>query len=578
MPSSGTEWTWSDRDLHLLLVEDSTDDADLLILELKRRGFPLGHHTRVETADEMTSALEWGSWDLVISDHQMPTFSAFEALEILKNHNLDIPFIIVSGAIGEDTAVRAMRAGAHDYILKGNLARLLPAIRRELGESVERQRRRDAERATRRYIERLGILHDIDRAIIAAQSIEEIANSVVRRLGVLLGSSHALLLLTDRMVATRSTLVVEKEWDHDANPLQNTDRKTGSQVDISPFFARLQQGETLTNIDADPTASADDLGSLFDQLDLQIEGRSFIVSPVIHDNRLLGLMVNVDCPPVVFNSEQIEVSRGVANQLAVALQQAYLVEQIEQHAEELERRVAERTRELREANEELEAFTYSVSHDLRAPLRSVQGYAEVLRTEYGNQLEGDGLYYLERIGDGARRMDNLIRDLLAYSQLRLQSLRLWPVTLSTTLQAVLDRLAEDVREAGAEIILQEPLPRITGDQEIVGVILHALLKNALVYRSPDRPLVIDISSETGAGSTRLMIADNGIGIPEEYHEQIFRIFERLHLSDDYEGNGIGLALVRKGIERMGGTCGVLSDGRTGSTFWLEWPQKPMRYE
>ncbi len=578
MSSSGTEWTWSDRDLRLLLVEDSTDDADLLVLELRRRGFPLAHHLRVETAEEMTAALESRDWDLVISDHQMPTFSAFEALEILKNHDLDIPFIIVSGAIGEDTAVRAMRAGAHDYILKGNLARLLPAIRRELGEAVERQRRREAEQATRRYIERLGILHDIDRAIIAAQSIEEIADSVVRRLGLLLGSSHALLLLTDRMVATRATLLVEKMWQNGAPRERSSPGVTGNVIDISSVFSRLQQSETLTNVEDDPSASAEELHDLFAQLEVDLEGRWFIISPVIHDNRLLGLMVNVDGPPRSFTSEQIEVSRGVANQLAVALQQAYLVAQIEQHAVELEQRVGERTRELREANEELEAFTYSVSHDLRAPLRSVQGYAEVLRSEFGGQLEGIGLEYLEKICDGARRMDNLIRDLLAYSQLRLQSLRLWPVTLSTTLQAVLDRLADEVRETGAEIVVHDPLPRITGDQEIVGVILHALLKNALTYRSAERPLKIEISSETGAGTTRLMIADNGIGIAPEYQEQIFRIFERLHLRDEYEGNGIGLALVRKGIERMGGTCGVISDGSSGSTFWLEWPQKPMRYE
>lgn len=578
MHSAGSEDIWTESDLRLLLVEDSVDDADLLILELRRRGMPIVHHRRVETADQMADALANDSWDLVISDHQMPGFSAFEALDILKSYHLDIPFIIVSGAIGEDTAVRAMRSGAHDYILKGNLARLLPAIQRELGEARQRERRREAERATQRYVERLGILHDIDRAILAAHSIREIAQSVVERLGLLLGSSHAALLLTDRVVGTRATVLAERQWLPNIAPAERSPLRSNRVVDISPVFTRLHHGETLTNIESDLNESTDEIRQLCTNLDLDLDGRCFIISPIVYENRLLGLMLNIDRRHSTFSPEQVEVASDVANQLAIALQQAYFAEQIEKHAVELEQRVAERTRELQEANEELEAFTYSVSHDLRAPLRSVRGYADLIQDEFGDELPGDSRLYLEKIGEGTHRMDNLIQDLLSYSQLRLQSLRLWPVSLSTALQGVLDRLREEIREAQAEITVHDPLPRITGDQEIVGVILHALLKNALSYRSSERPLQITISSTTEEGRTRLTIADNGIGIPAEYHDQIFRIFERLHLSDDYEGNGIGLALVKKGIERMGGACGVISDGLTGSTFWLEWPQKSIRHE
>ncbi|HEU0167106.1 MAG TPA: EAL domain-containing protein [Chloroflexota bacterium] len=134
------------RLLHLLLVEDSDDDAELLLIELRRAGYEL-HHTRVETAEQMHEALRDNSWDVVISDYHLPRFDALAALDTLHEQPLDVPFIIISGAIGEETAVAAMKRGAHDYVMKGNLARLVPAIERELREARERSARREAELA-----------------------------------------------------------------------------------------------------------------------------------------------------------------------------------------------------------------------------------------------------------------------------------------------------------------------------------------------------------------------------------------------------------------------------------------------
>ena len=236
----------SSSELRLLIVEDSVDDADLLLLELKREGFSVTQETRVETGEGMKRALEEKEWDLIIADHKMPSFSAFQALDILKEHRVDIPFIILSGAIGENTAVEAMRAGAHDYILKGNLARLVPAINRELREADQRNRRRRAEQAGIRFNERLGILHDIDRAILAAHSTGEIATSALERLGPLLGSSQSLLLLTDRMVATRAAVHAEMAWDSGKSKIVERDL----QLDISTLFAELHQGKAFWSGDS----------------------------------------------------------------------------------------------------------------------------------------------------------------------------------------------------------------------------------------------------------------------------------------------------------------------------------------
>jgi DNA-binding NtrC family response regulator len=135
----------NDKHLNLLVVEDSEDDAQLVGRELRRGGYEV-EYKRVETAQDMEAALASHSWDLIICDYSMPSFSAPKALEVLKSMDRDIPFIIVSGTIGEETAVEALKAGAHDFLIKGNLARLLPAIQREIQDAeVRRERKRGRE-------------------------------------------------------------------------------------------------------------------------------------------------------------------------------------------------------------------------------------------------------------------------------------------------------------------------------------------------------------------------------------------------------------------------------------------------
>lgn len=556
----------NEQPLHLLIVEDSEDDAELLLIELKRNGLTIARTERVESAAQMSVALDTGGWDIIISDHNMPGFSAFDALTLIQSRQLDIPFIILSGAIGEDTAVQAMRAGAHDYILKGRLARLIPAIHRELQEAEERRKRRLAEEENRKIYERLTILHDIDMAILAAHSTEEIAASVIQRLCRLLKSRHSLLLLVDPADSTRASVIAHAQCAEE-NSVELVETIIDD-LDISTLPPSLPIAEPLHS----PDGVADGpIGDLFATIGVD-PSPGFIITPMYADGNLEALLISVSSG-TRFVDEQIVVMREIADQMAVAIRQAQLHRQIENHALELEARVAERTKELQEATIELEAFAHSVSYDLRAPLRAVQGYIDVLQEEYGPQFDSQAALYIESISDGARRMDLLIKDLLIYSQLRLQGLRLWPVSLSTTVTNVLSALAPDVNARKAEITVEEPLPRVTGDPEIIASIVRALLMNALTFVEEGVQPRITVRAESDENRVRLLIEDNGIGVPAEYQEQIFRIFERLHRPEQFEGNGIGLAIVRKGMERMGGKSGVISDGTNGSTFWLEWSKK-----
>jgi PAS domain S-box-containing protein len=240
----------------------------------------------------------------------------------------------------------------------------------------------------------------------------------------------------------------------------------------------------------------------------------------------------------------------------------------------LEHRVEERTGELAEANRQLEAFTYTVSHDLRAPLRGIQGFAEALREDYRDKLDGNGQEYLRRVEAGARRMEVLIEDLLAYSRLSRTNLSLSPVSLSTALHEAMMLLESDIRQRSAQITIPEQLPAVCAHLPTLVQVLQNLIANALKFTPPGQSPAVVITAEAEDAFVRLSIRDYGIGIEPDFFERIFQVFERLHGQDQFPGTGIGLAIVKKGVERMGGTCGVESEINRGSKFWIQLRRVP----
>jgi PAS domain S-box-containing protein len=221
---------------------------------------------------------------------------------------------------------------------------------------------------------------------------------------------------------------------------------------------------------------------------------------------------------------------------------------------------------------ELEAFSYSVSHDLRAPLRVMQGFATTLIEDYGDRLDDPGRDFARRIVEAAQHMDRLIRDLLAYSRLNQTELNLEPVALSAVVAEAIADLQAEIEEQQAQVTVVEPLPRVLGHSGILVQIIQNLISNAVKFVPPQTQPQVHIWAEENPFGIRLWVKDNGLGIAAEYHERIFRIFERLHSSESYPGTGVGLALVHKGIERLGGRVGVESKIGQGSRFWLELPR------
>ena len=249
-----------------------------------------------------------------------------------------------------------------------------------------------------------------------------------------------------------------------------------------------------------------------------------------------------------------------------------MVTRVGEAQQRLEDRVRARTAELQERNEELEAFAYSISHDLRAPLRAMGGFSQALLEDYGERLDQTGRQYAERVVAGANTMDLLIRDLLSYSRITRSELRLTPLDLHHAMQSATEQVADDVAARHARVVVDEPLPAVIGHETTLAQVLANLLANAIKFVPAERTPEVHVRAERRDGRVRVWVEDNGIGIAPEHHERIFRVFERLNPAEDYPGTGIGLAIVRKGVERMGGHVGVESQPGGGSRFWIELSQ------
>ena len=267
-------------------------------------------------------------------------------------------------------------------------------------------------------------------------------------------------------------------------------------------------------------------------------------------------------------------------------------ERLRRYATELEHRVAERTANLAQSIQSLEGVLYHVAHDLRAPLRSMASFTNILLEEYGRQFDERGRDYAERVSNAARRMDRLVQDLLAFGRLAHMAVPVSRINLEAEVNAVVGHFSEEMEARGATVEVCAPLPPVKANGAVLGQALSNLISNGLKFVPPETKPRLRISAErkkpvaenaaggiNGAAAretpdadvVRIWIEDNGIGIAPEYHERIFRMFERLHGVDAYPGTGIGLAIVRKGVERMGGRVGVESTGGNGSRFWMELP-------
>ncbi len=236
--------------------------------------------------------------------------------------------------------------------------------------------------------------------------------------------------------------------------------------------------------------------------------------------------------------------------------------------ETLERTVAERTAQLRDTVAELESFSYSIAHDMRAPLRSMNGYARFLQQDFGQMIPEEGRDFLGRIASSAGRLDRLITDVLNYSKIGRGEMRLEKVDIEKLTREIVDTYP-NLSQSNATILVQAPMPAVVGNSAALTQCISNLLSNAIKFVAPGRKPQVRIHTQTNEDIVRFCVEDNGLGIDREGQKRIFRLFQRLNPAADFEGTGIGLTIVYKAVERMGVRVGVESEPGCGSMFWIE---------
>ena len=551
--------------LRVLIVEDSEDDSVLILRELRRSGFAPASQ-RVETPEAMRLALSQQPWDVVISDYSMPRFSGLAALSTLRESDLDLPFIVVSGNIGEEVAVDAMKAGAHDYVMKENLARLGPAVQRELQEVQVRKAKEQAEtRSTQLYKEtrlqanKLAALLEIGSDISSTLDLAAVLRRIARHAGELLDVDETDIYFLDERNARLRPIVSLGNYEEEtlALPLKMGEGIVG-------WIAQSGVAEVINHAERDPRA-------------VQIPGtpvepNALVCAPLIYGGHVRGVMsLGRTNPKKDFTQADLDFLVSLARQAAIAIENARLYADEQQRTEELARAL-EQQRDLDRLKDQ---FIQNVSHELRTPVTIIQGYAELLESGDLGHLLPEHKEPISIIARRAQSLRKLVDDLTTILQTQARGFGRLPVNLTKMVHDVMADFQPVAEQSGLRIAayVEPGLPAFRGNYDYLRRMMDNLVDNAVKFTPPGGDVSIAVSHK--ARDLFIKVKDTGVGIPEN---QLERIFERFYQVDGgiarkYGGTGLGLALVKEIAASHDGRVTVRSQEGMGSEFCVQLPFK-----
>ncbi len=497
----------TDRKLKILILEDNPVHAELLEDDLRTAGFAFSAK-RVETANAFREALVRYAPDLILSDYDLPGFNGMRALQMAKDLCPGIPFILVTGAIGEEKAIDILTSGATDYVLKNRMSRFVPAVQRAMKEVKERKEREKAEWSFKVLVEQIPAvtyrIRPSDRSMKYSY------------LYVSPQSESALGIPPSELLANPDLLI---NRIHRADRASVIDEMSRSLLEERTFSAEYRV--------------------------LHPDGRTVWV----HDEAALLR----DESGVALYYQGILRDITPRKQAEEALRRAH---------DTLEQRVKERT-------EELEAFTSSVSHDLRGPLWMLDNYIQMLTDDYSGRMEPDLEGRIETIQKTVNQMDRLIEDLLSLSRVDKAELAIAPIDFR---EIVFDAWREicDLNPSEKICLTVKDLPAAQGDRNLIRQAIYNLLSNAAKFSGCGQHPVIEVGGHAEGNHSVVYIRDNGVGFDMKDYDKLFTLFQRLHGSA-FEGTGVGLAIVHRIVRRHGGTIKAEAKVNEGATFTISIP-------
>jgi PAS domain S-box-containing protein len=405
-----------------------------------------------------------------------------------------------------------------------------------------------AEAEERRLKRTLQLLNDSNTVLLHAEQEDKLLADICR-LMVEQGGYRMAWVGFPQQDADRTVRPAARHADHcgylDSIRISWAD----TEQDGSPAGAAIRTGKTQIRQDISSSSNP----APWREAAIRCRYRSIIGLPLRVDGVVLGTLAICAAEPDAFSAEEVFLLEKLADNLAFG------VDKLRAKAR------------LAKANKELQAFTYAASHDLKAPLGRINSFSALLERGYRDRLEGDGLQFLNFIRQNATRLTVLVDDLLAHAQVEQQVLNVQAVDLRALVESVLQEQADQLQQSGAELRLDLPPVRVQADAWSVAQVLRNLLDNALKYSAQAKPPIIEIGGQSDGERYRFWVRDNGIGFDMAYRERIFEIFRRLHTYNEYPGSGIGLALVKSAVERMGGRIWGEGAPGQGATFFVELP-------
>ncbi len=615
----------------VLVVEDNDSDFALITRELERSGLRIDA-ARVDTAELMQEALRMKKWDIIISDYLIPGFGGEEALEQLKMSGLDIPFILISGTVGEEIAVNIMRKGASDYLMKDKLARLGSVVDRELKEVVIRRERKQAIESLRetslimRHAQNLASLgswqwdiktnvvtwsdelysiYGVDPVsfnatfegylqLVHPEDRERVEKHILKAL-----TSKSSVQFEERIVRPNGTERHLRSWGavllgEDGNPIKMhgacldiTDSKrvletlSWSEQRFKSLVANISDVITLLDIQGKILYQSASVKNVLGYDEEELVGKSvweFVhpddlehVADIFKESvRVEGYSVLIEFRFKSKYGHYIQMEAQGNNQLANPAIKGVVVNSRDiTERKSAEEELRAKNVQLEKTNEEIDRFVYSTSHDLRAPLLSVLGLIEMCEDFYPENEDLHALYGMMKTS--IQRSDAIIKSIIDYS--RNARLEVAPELLN--LQEMAETFIENIKfmeQAKGILFLVEGKASVEfySDRTRVFTIINNLLTNAVKYQRPDcKEKRVSFSFSVNEDIAEIKVADNGEGIPNEKFENVFNMFYRL--SNQSVGSGLGLYICKEMVQRLGGSIHLESKLQKGTTFTISLP-------